>query len=332
MVEQPTEQSAARGGHAYAARRYSPSDADDWDRFVAASTNGTFLHTRRYLAYHGERLDDESRIVTDEGGVVVAVLPAARGESPGEVISHPGLTFGGFLYDRHLRPAQLEAAIAATLTSLAAAGFERFDYRPVPAFARHDQADEDVFALCRLGGTAYLRGLNAVVDLHAAGPSKTRLGCIKKARRLGVELSDDGSRLPEYWELLNAQLRSRYDAHPVHSLDEIQYLAAAFPEEVMLRVALSEGAVVAGAVCYRYRPHVLHTQYLSSDERGRSASALDLVIGSFMEDASESGLRFLSFGTSNDPSTGALNESLLQYKRSFGASGQTVTGFHIDVT
>lgn len=333
MVDQPPARAEASAlAHQFVARRYAASDADEWDRFVAASTNGTFLHTRRYLAYHGARFEDQSRVVTDNAGTTVAVLPAARGGATNEAISHPGLTFGGLIFDRHLRAPQVEAAIGAAIASLVAAGFERLDYRPVPGFARAEQSDEDVFALYRAGGSAYSRGLTSVIDLRTAGPSKTRLGCIKKARRLGVELSDDLSRLPEYWELLNAQLRSRHDAHPVHSVEELQYLASAFPDQVVLRVAQLDGAVVAGAVCYRYRPHVLHTQYLASDERGRGASALDLVIGSFIEEAERAGVRFLSFGISNDPTSGALNEDLLQYKRSFGASSQTVIGLRVDLT
>lgn len=36
-------------------RRYGEQDAEAWDRLTAESWNGTFLHERRFLAYHGER-------------------------------------------------------------------------------------------------------------------------------------------------------------------------------------------------------------------------------------------------------------------------------------
>lgn len=310
-------------------RRYEGADADRWDRFVAEAGNGTLLHTRRYLGHHGDRFDDESRIVTDETGAIVGLFPAARGRQAGDVVSHPGLTFGGLVYRPRLRGARLQAVLAAVLAALADDGCRRLDYRPVPAFAREPVGDDDTFALARLGATWYSRGLSSVIDVRHSKPSKTRISCVKKARRLGVELQDDWTLLPAYWTVLEAQLRSRHGTKPVHSLMELQDLAQRFPDRILLRVALADGAVVAGTVCYQYRPGVLHTQYLCSDEKGREASALDLVIASFLEEPERDGMRFFSFGISNDPSSGELNEDLYQYKHSFGASGHSIAGLSI---
>ena len=72
--------------------RYSPERFDEWNNFVAASKNGTFLFDRRYMDYHSDRFSDFSLMFHDEKHRLVAVLPA---NAEGDVLqSHLGLTFG----------------------------------------------------------------------------------------------------------------------------------------------------------------------------------------------------------------------------------------------
>ena len=39
-------------------RRYTPDKANEWNRFVAASKNGTFLFERQFMDYHADRFTD----------------------------------------------------------------------------------------------------------------------------------------------------------------------------------------------------------------------------------------------------------------------------------
>jgi hypothetical protein len=48
-----------------AARHYAEQDAEAWDKLVVESWNGTFLHQRRFLSYHGDRFQDLSLIIED---------------------------------------------------------------------------------------------------------------------------------------------------------------------------------------------------------------------------------------------------------------------------
>ena len=58
--------------------RYDPSRADQWNRFVATSRNGTFLFDRRYMDYHKNRFEDLSLVISKDDRIV-ALLPANRG-------------------------------------------------------------------------------------------------------------------------------------------------------------------------------------------------------------------------------------------------------------
>ena len=44
-------------------RRYTADRADEWNQFVRASKNGTFLFDRRFMDYHSDRFRDHSLMV-----------------------------------------------------------------------------------------------------------------------------------------------------------------------------------------------------------------------------------------------------------------------------
>lgn len=56
-------------------RRFRERNAEAWDGLVDGSWNGTFLHKRRFLSYHGERFRDVSLLVEDTRGRLMGVFP-----------------------------------------------------------------------------------------------------------------------------------------------------------------------------------------------------------------------------------------------------------------
>ena len=81
-------------------RPYTAEDAEAWDDLVARSVNGTMLHTRRFLGYHGDRFRDRSLVITKSNGKLCGVLPAAEDPADAALVSsHPGLTYGGLVHD-----------------------------------------------------------------------------------------------------------------------------------------------------------------------------------------------------------------------------------------
>ena len=71
-----------------------------WDNFVTKAKNGHFFFYRDYMEYHSDRFHDFSLIIYNDKGNIMALLPASiDGDT---VISHGGLTFGGFMQRFHL--------------------------------------------------------------------------------------------------------------------------------------------------------------------------------------------------------------------------------------
>ena len=70
--------------------------ADEWNQFVRASKNGTFLFDRRFMDYHSDRFSDHSLMCYREGRLY-ALLPA--NEKGDTLVSHGGLTYDGLVTD-----------------------------------------------------------------------------------------------------------------------------------------------------------------------------------------------------------------------------------------
>lgn len=302
-------------------RPYRPADDGDWDELVGRAVNGTFLHTRRYLSYHGDRFLDRSFVLEDREGRLLAVLPAAE-QSETLVTSHPGITYGGLVHAGGLGPGVVTDVIEQVAAELHRAGYEHFRYKAVPHIYHRVPAEEDLYALRRLGAAAS-SDLSCGFPLASRRrPSHGRRYGVKLAVRRGVEVVISWDRIEEFWGTLRATLGERHEAAPVHALEEICLLNERFPDEILLCCGLLEGAVVAGAVLYCAGP-VVHTQYLAASPEGRKVSALDLVIESSIELAGARGALFFDFGISNVGHGGPLNTSLHDYKASFGSGAVT---------
>jgi hypothetical protein len=301
---------------------FTPDRADEWDALVAAAPMGTFLHTRRFLSYHGDRFADASLLLADERGTVQAVLPAAIDPAdPRRVVSHPGATYGGLVHDGELNGERAVDALRAVCDHYAERGHAVLRYKPVPHIYHRSPSQDDIWALGELGAVRAGCDLSCAIDLAARRPpSARRVRSLAKARREDVQVSEDAGALPALWAVLEATLERRHGARPVHSIEEIVRLNERFPDAIRPVVALLDGEVVAGAVLFGMAT-VVHTQYLAATEAGAATSALDAVIDRSIAYAREAGARYFDFGISPGPGRRGLSPGLYRWKAEFGGGG-----------
>jgi hypothetical protein len=301
---------------------FTPDGAERWDELAGLAPMATFLHTRRFLSYHGDGLEDASVVLTDERGGWRAVLPAARDRAdPLCVVSHPGATFGGLVHDGGVNGERSAEALRAVCDHYSERGFTSLRYKPVPHIYHRSPSADDVWALSELGATRAVCDLSCAIDLAARRrPSDRRARSLAKATRAGVEVSEDAERLGEFWPVLESNLEGRHGAQPVHGLAEIELLQARFPDAIRLVVALLDGEVVAGVVLFA-TAMVVHTQYIAAGERGMEVSALDPVIEHAIESARAAGARYFDFGISPGPGRRGLLPGLYRFKAEFGGGG-----------
>lgn len=293
-------------------RRYSAEDADCWNALVAQSKTGLFLFDRRFMDYHSDRFEDVSALVLRDGEPVAALAASRHGD---EAVSHGGLTFGGLIARSDLRSPDVIDALDKALEGLRDWGVRKLTIKSIPAPFTTQPSGELDYHLWRRGFVLAGRDVSSIVPLRdPLSPSKAKLRDSKRAAKLGCEVRDTS--LADFHPLLAEVLLARHGRDPVHSQDELVQLQAALPDRLLVRCAWLDGEPVAGTLLFRYGA-VWHTQYLASNEAGRKANALDLVIASAMAEAASEGAEWFSFGISM--SGDELNEGLLWQKESFGA-------------
>jgi hypothetical protein len=306
---------------------YSPASQDSWDRFVRGSRNGTFLFLRDYLDYHADRFPDASLLV-ESGGRLRALLPATLcGEA---LVSHAGLTYGGFVVDAWMTAARMLATVDAVLSHAAGTDAKRLVYKTVPHIYHRQPAEDDRYALFRAGARLTRSDVLTVIDCTERGPrQERRLRALKRARAAGVQvqLTHDYA---SFWPVLTRNLTERYGLEPVHTLDEIELLARRFPDRILLCTATLDGTVLAGAVAY-LSDRVCHIQYNAATADGRRLNALDVVLEKLYERA-EQRVRYFDFGVSTEADAQFLNNGLVQYKESFGGRSIVHDFFELDLT
>lgn len=304
-------------------RRYADSDADSWNRFIAASKNGTFLHDRNYMDYHHDRFDDHSLLAFDGDGALLAVIPAHRRD--GMLVSHGGLTYGGVVSDAAMTPLKMLGLFDALLAHIRSEGLRGLYYKTIPRFYHRQPADEDLFALFLHRAVLTRRDLTTAIDPQFPAPAQTRRRRgMKAAAKAGLAVGPS-KHWEEFWAILTQNLADRHNLKPVHSVEEIRLLHGRFPDAIKLYCVTQDDAVVGGAVLY-LTERCAHVQYTASSPAGRDANALDLLFFALIETYAD---RWFDFGISNEGDGRQLNHGLIDYKEGFG--GSTVTLDHYEI-
>ena len=294
-------------------RSYRPDDAAAWDAAVAESRNGNLLHRRGYLDYHAHRFTDCS-LVAEKDGRIAAVFPAEMRER--RVASHGGVTYAGLISTHALRTESVLAIFDAIGEHFGSLGVRSITYKPVPHVFHAFPAEEDLYALHRLGARVTRRDVSSVIALREPlrfAPSRRR--SISKAKHNGIAVrrSCDPA---EFHALLSEVLR-KHAAAPTHSLAELRLLQGRFPEQILLYEARADEELLAGALLYDFG-RAVHTQYLAASERGRELDALSLLLSNLIEEQYASRCYF-SFGISTEHEGKVLNGGLIAQKERFGA-------------
>jgi len=298
--------------------RYTGERADEWNTFVAASKNGTFLFDRRYMDYHSDRFSDYSLLFYLKGRLM-AVLPA--NERDGVLYSHQGLTYGSLLMSEQLTVVQTVGLFGELNAYLRQRGISRVVYKCVPWVYHRLPAEEDLYALyhvCHARVVARDFATCIFLQQHVRWERIRRRG-IARAEQAGMVVRRSTDFAP-FWQVLTQNLGTKYGVRPVHTLQEIELLHSRFPQNIILYDAVLDGRVVGGVVLY-VTPQVVHAQYSSATPEGKRAGAMDFIYHQVMG-TDFANYPYFDFGRSTDNDDGSsLNETLVFQKEGYGGRG-----------
>ena len=299
-------------------RRYLPEDAELWDRLVAESRQGTLLHLRGYMDYHADRFTDCSLIALRKGKPT-AILPADI-DSKGILRSHQGLTYGGWITPlSHFDGTDMLELFRSWTGWCRENGIKGIIYKSIPHIYHRIPAEEDIYALFRMGATIETVNLSTVIDLRDIPSFNTQQKRhLKKASALSLWIKET-EKVSEFMPILKECLRERHDAVPVHSEAEFKLLKERFPKGIRLFTA-GTGNEPEAAVCIYDTNSVAHCQYIATSESGRRNGTLTYLFDHLINNVFASN-RYFDRGTSNEDGGRILNSGLLHQKTGLGGRG-----------
>ena len=308
--------------------RYTAEHANEWNAFVARSKNGTFLFDRNYMDYHSDRFKDFSLMVYRREKLY-ALLPCNINEDM-TVVSHGGLTYGGLIMNEKATAKDILEVFQLLQKYFREQGCKHVVYKTTPWIYHNQPAEEDHYAIVELfharlkerclSSTIYKERQNKWYRIRTCG--------YRKAKDAGIIIRESGN-LAAFWEILTDNLWKKYGLKPVHTLKEICYLQSSFPQNIRLFAAYLGEEMIGGTVLY-ITPQVVHSQYISANEKGKSLHALDLLFHHVI-DWSMKDHPYFDFGISTEEHGTILNEALIYQKEGFGGRGVCYDTYEWDI-
>lgn len=287
-----------------------------WNDFNKNSKNGIFMFDRNFMDYHSDRFVDNS-LMFYEDDKLIAILPASLHDS--RLISHGGLTFGGFIVDSKMKQHRMNECFCA-LKEYLLENKKSLIYKAVPHIYHKMPAEEDLYSLFLNNARLIRRDSATTINLNKMPKMpKGRKAQISRARREGVVV-EESLEFEEFIKLENEILKDRHGAKAVHTAEELKLLKSRFQKEIRLFVAKQGAKILAGTVIFEY-PSIIHTQYMANSDEGCVIGALDLLIYELIQKYLEN-KEYFDFGISTENDGRFLNEGLISQKEGFG--GRTI--------
>lgn len=300
----------------YTVRLYQENDCENWNAFIGKAKNATFLFHRDFMEYHNDRFRDYSLIVLDKEKWV-AVLPA--NVVGNEVFSHQGLTYGGLVYNEKVKLISVIGIFKAILYFLYQNKIEKLQLKLIPSIYHQKPAEELNYALFLAEAQLIRRDAMAVVDLSKPyNISKTRKECIRRGIKNNLIIKEELNFKLFWEEVLEPNLDKKHQAKPVHNIAEIEMLQRKFPNNIRHFNVYQDDKIVAGTTIF-ISENVAHPQYVSGMGNKNELGSLDFLYHQLITSVFKE-KRFFDFGISNEEQGKKLNEGLVFWKESFGAS------------
>ena len=298
---------------------YEQSDVAAWNNFVGEAKNSHFFFRREYMDYHSDRFQDFSLMIYNDKDKLIAVLPAnVSMENCNKIlVSHGGLTFGGFLVGQDMTTAVMLEIFEAMKNFLRQNDFTSVIYKCIPYIYWRYPCEEDKYALFVNDAKLIRRDVSSAIYL----PNRYNYGNLRKRMINRGNNNNIVVKQNEHYEdfidLENEILSKYHSARAVHSGKELRLLANRFPENIKLYTGEVDDKILAGAVIFE-NGDTVHTQYLANSEAGRKIGALDCVIDYLLNEVYPD-KKYFDFGTSNEDNGRYLNRGLIHQKEGFGA-------------
>lgn len=310
--------------------KYENHFRDKWDDFVMRqSMNGTFLQTRNFLEYHGDRFKDASLLIYKGSDTIVAVVPACETAEENRKIfyAHCGSTFGGIVIAENFYNIEhVDAVMEVFEDYIRRQGYDEARIKCTGDIFSKRNNNLLYYFMFQKGYQAYDE-ISFYIDFECYKediPSNftySRRRGYKNSLKNNLEfrkLTAD-SEIKEFHGILCNNLQ-KFGAEPVHSLEELMEFKERRLKEVVEFYGVFLGEkMVAGSMVFLFGNQVFHTQYLAADQECLALFPMNFMDANLIMTARERKFRYLSFGISTEEHGKVLNKNLAEFKEGFGA-------------
>ncbi len=296
--------------------RYQPEFKQQWNDFVSKAKNATFLFHRDFMDYHSDRFEDCSLLVLKKDKVL-ALLPANKNGNV--VYSHQGLTYGGLVVDKKTKIETTLLLFKEVLSYLEAQKINKLEIKFLPSIYTDLPSDELQYILFLLDAKLFRRDVLSVIDLkQPLSFSSGRKEGVKRGEKNKLEVREVFEFEPFWNEILIPTLEEKYQATPVHTLEEITLLHRRFPKNIRQFNVYLNDKIVAGTTVFVTK-NVAHSQYIAANADKNQLGSLDFLHHYLLKNVF-SEKNYFDFGISNENQGRNLNKGLSFWKESFGAN------------
>lgn len=309
---------------------YNDGLKEKWDSFVLKSAvNGTFLQTKNFLDYHGERFIDSSLIMYKGTDTIVAVVPACTIVEGDKKIfnAHCGSTFGGIVIAESFYNIE---HVDSVMTALEDYLFKQ-DYNEIifkctsDIFARRS-SNLLYYFLFQRGYTPYdeisfyidFEDYNADIASNFSSSRRRGYKYSLKNELYFRELKED-KEIEDFYNILCDNLK-KHNTKPVHTLNELlEFKNKRLTEVVKFYGVFCKDKMISGSMMFLFDKKVFHAQYFAADQNCLNLYPMNFLDANLIAAAREMGFRYFSFGTSTLEHGKVLNKPLAEFKEGFGA-------------
>jgi hypothetical protein len=263
----------------------------------------------------------------------MSVLPAAERQTPeGRIlISHPGASYGGFVFNPNLGIQDAVSIVDEVLSFLTAEQFTKLILTTPPIVYHTVMNNYLDFALSVRGSRYLRRELSAVIEMSEDPLSTFKpeaRTAVRKSLKSGVRVRES-KEYPAFYKILEKNLKMRHNVTPTHSLSELETLVRLFPERIRLFAAYVEEEMIGGIVLFICNTRTVLAFYISHVEKHQSLRPVNQLIYQVMRWSHERSYRYLDLGTFTlrmEPDFG-----LAKFKETFRARGVFRDTLEIDL-
>ena len=302
--------------------KFLNKDTEHWDSFVKYSNNGTIFHFRSFLNYHENISFQDHSLIFYKNNKIIALLPATLNNNIFH--SHPGISFGSFIYNKYLSFADSKEIVDVFLNYISKINCSHINITLPPSCYSQVPSDYIEFCLFYSGFQYKKLDLSNIINLNtnfntvyeSYKPSARQAA--RKAKKSGVMVEQSDS-FSEFYQILENNLSLRHNVSPVHSLSELQKLKQLFSSRINLFTAHYDNQMIAGVINFICNDNTILAFYISHKMEFQHLRPLNCLFGKIFEWAINNNYRYYDFGlfTIN----GEANLSLARFKESFGSAG-----------